>query len=188
MVEASSTNPEEWPAVKLTALMKQVDAAQAESKYLFIWDKQGNVATFFGYQQHLTSVAPMVVKAALGQIEKSEIPETIRKDLVHTMRSGSKMLMDLDKSGKGMGEYAEANVFHPDLVFNRAEWTQKDNYIKFVKESENHGIGGLNPGHYIASDDWNLNIRVAHEDAADVVAIYDSIPNKDQLKCITIKP
>ena len=89
------------------------------------------------------------------------------------------MLIDLDKTELSISGCAEANVFHPDLVFNRAEWTKKDNYIKFVKESENHGIGGINPGHYFAAEDWNLGIRVAHEDAAVVAAIFDKLPNKD---------
>ena len=88
MVEASSTNPEEWPTAKLTNIMLQFGAAQDEGKYLFIWDKQGNVGTFFGYQQYRTEVGPMVVKVAMGKWTSADIAESFRADLVKTMRSG----------------------------------------------------------------------------------------------------
>ena len=38
---------------------------------------------------------------------------------------------------------------------------KEENYLKFVRESENHGIGGLNPGHYNRSPDFGMVIRSA---------------------------
>ena len=58
-----------------------------------------------------------------------------------------------------MGDFNVAGVYEPDLTFNRKEWLKEDNYLKFVKEEENHSIGGLNPGMYrLIEEEWSLTI------------------------------
>ena len=57
------------------------------------------------------------------------------------------------------GEWNQDDIFKPDLVFNREKWLMKENYIKYVKQEENYGIGGLNPGHYYANENWSLTLR-----------------------------
>ena len=41
--------------------------ARAANKYLFIWDKQGNVGTFMAYKGKLASLGPEVLKVTLGR-------------------------------------------------------------------------------------------------------------------------
>ena len=55
-------------------------------------------------------------------------------------------------------DYAVKGVFDPFLTFNRSEWFKEENYMKFVKEEENHGIGGLNPGSYKLNESFCLTI------------------------------
>ena len=65
MVEGNVSTAE-WPVHGLQKLEIVVEEARAAGKYLFIWDKQGSVATFMNYKGHLASVAPDVIKVALG--------------------------------------------------------------------------------------------------------------------------
>ena len=49
------------------------------------------------------------------------------------------------------------------LFFDWHEMNKEENYLPFVRENENHGIGGLNPGHYHRSADFGMVIRSAAE-------------------------
>ena len=51
-------NIAEWPTQGLTNLVAQVELAREESKYLFIWDKNGNCPRFFEYKGQLVDFAP----------------------------------------------------------------------------------------------------------------------------------
>ena len=65
MVEGNVSTAE-WPVHALNKLENVVEAARAAGKYLFIWDKQGSVATFMNYKGQLASVAPDVLKVSIG--------------------------------------------------------------------------------------------------------------------------
>ena len=43
-----------------------MQAAVENNKYLFIWDKQGQVATFMNYKAQLVNLAPQIVKVQLN--------------------------------------------------------------------------------------------------------------------------
>ena len=76
------------------------------------------------------------------------------------MRSGDRLLIDFDAMIPNLkDEWNHDDIFKPDLVFDRAEWLKKENYIKYVKKEENYCIGGLNPGHYFAMDNWSMTLR-----------------------------
>ena len=62
MVEENSVNPSEWPTYGLRQLQKPITDAEEAKKYLFIWDKQGSVATFMRYKAELCSLAPQLLK------------------------------------------------------------------------------------------------------------------------------
>ena len=57
MVESSdSNNPADWETFCLQDLVKQVEIAREEGKYLFLWDKNGHCPTFFRYKGQLVEV------------------------------------------------------------------------------------------------------------------------------------
>ena len=172
----SAADIDSWDSAPLTQMMNKVDKNKETGKHLIMWDKQGAAATFFQYKAHLTSFAPAIVKANMAG-DKSEALELLRKDLVYTMRCGENHMIDLDKMSIDFSEWKDEAVFNPELVFKRDEWCVKDNYIKFVKDDENHGIGGLNPDHYIMNENWNLVIRVAHETEERVAKVICIIPH-----------
>ena len=74
-----------------------------------------------------------------------------------------------------------AGVFEPELTFNRTEWFKEENYMKFVKEEENHSIGGLNPGNYRLIDEtFSLTICTQAESEEEVLEQLALLPHADQ--------
>ena len=87
-----------------------------------------------------------------------------------------------------MGDYNVANVFEPYLTFNRTEWFKEENYIRFVKEEENHSIGGLNPGMYrLIDESFSLTICTQAETEQEVIDILKEIPHIDNWKKVIIE-
>ena len=51
-------------------------------------------------------------------------------------------------------------TFDPLLFFNWDYMNQEANYMPYVRENENHGIGGINPGFgYNRADSFGMMIR-----------------------------
>ena len=67
MVEDNtSSSVSDWPVHGLMKLEKVVEAARDANKYLFIWDKQGNVGRFMQYKGQLAMIGPSVLKVSIG--------------------------------------------------------------------------------------------------------------------------
>ena len=77
MVEGIA-NSAEWPSFGLRQLMQPITESKEAKKYLFIWDKTGNVPTFMQYKGQLASMGPEVVKAALGRQSMTDVGEFVR--------------------------------------------------------------------------------------------------------------
>ena len=136
-----------WPTKGLGELEAICNAGLQANKYVFIWDKQGNVGTFMQYKGQLAPLADQIVKKALGQQTDAGIGDYVRGQFVNGMRNGERMCIDIDKSAPNWEAYVSEGTF--DLRFFNWAWLNEDtNYLPFVRENENHGIGGLNPGHY----------------------------------------
>ena len=70
-----------WEKAALGQLVKKVEDARDEGKYLILWDKNGNVGMFFKYKGHLTDWAPKQVAYAMdGSKDKTPVLENTRKD------------------------------------------------------------------------------------------------------------
>ena len=50
--------------------------------------------------------------------------------------------------------------------------------MQYVREDENHGIGGVNPGFgYTRSPDFGMTMRTGMESEEDVQRVVEKIPN-----------
>ena len=108
--------------------------------------------------------------------------------MIVALRNGDRLLIDfLNLRPDLKTEWTDENTFNTNLMFKREEWLKYDNYMKFVKESENHGIAGLNPGHYIANKDFSLNFRTACEEESEVSELLQQLPHSEEFKCIIIQ-
>ena len=191
MVEAASTttSPSSWPSFGLKQLVKQAEAARDEGKYLFIWDKNGQVEVFFAYKGIVSHFAKEIIRAKIGgEEDKTPVLEECRKQLILAMKNGDRLLIDFDNLCPDLTtDWTDEDTFKSELIFNRTEWLQPDNYLKYVRESENSGIAGLNPGKYVAHEDFSLNFRTSSTDEAEVTKLLSQIPHSQQFKCIIIE-
>ena len=52
-----------------------------------------------------------------------------------------------------------------------------ENYLPYVREEENHGIGGMNPGHYHRSDNFVCVVRSGATTEEEVNDQIRDLPN-----------
>ena len=151
--------PQNWPKHGLGELVTVMNNAKQAGKYCFIWDKQGNVATFLQYKASLAPLGPEVVKVAMNKQTNEDVGEYIRKFFVNCMRNGETLGLDLDTSVPDFAAFNKEGTFDANLFFNFAEMAKDEKYLPYVRDSENHGIGGLNPGHYNRHSDFGMTMR-----------------------------
>ena len=178
MVESSDTSS--WDTAPLQQLEAKVGEAKQANKYLFIWDKQGNVGTFMQYKGQLCDIAPQVCNMQLGRCTAADIGETIRHNFVSAMRNGDNLCIDMGATTPDFTEFNSENTFDANLFFNWADFNVEATYKQYVRENENHGIGGLNPGHYMRSPNFGMSIRSGADSEEAVLAQLAKIPNSDQ--------
>ena len=151
--------PQNWPKHALGELVTCMNTARIARKYLFIWDKQGNVGTFMQYKACLAPLGPEVVKCAMGRQTQEDIGEYIRKVFVNCMRNGENLGLDLETSVPDFPAMKKDNTFNAEAFFNFEEMAKDSVYLPYVRDAENHGIGGLNPGHYNRHSDFGMTMR-----------------------------
>ena len=185
MVETTSTDT--WHKGAFTALVSECEKAREEGKYAFVWDKNGNAPMFFKYKGQLIDIGPLIVGKAIGQKTDADIAEYLRSQLVVGQRSGDKVMIALGKTAPKWDEIHTEGVFHPQLVFDRTEWFKEENYIKFVKEEENHSVGGLNPGMYRLMDEtFSLTVCSQADSEEEVLKQVAALPHADKFKLMVI--
>ena len=130
------------------------------------------------YKGQLCSLGPEIMKAALNRQTPTDVGEFIRKAFVYGMRNGENLCIDTDQSKPNFANYNSDGTFNADMFFNWAELNKEENYMTYVRESENHGIGGTNPGFgYCRSPDFGMIIRCGFSDESDVQEVIENIPN-----------
>ena len=177
MVEQSVSH-QNWPTYSLQRLEQAIQGAKDANKYLFIWDKQGSVGTFLNYKGHLASLAPEVIKATLQRQTSADVAEFIRKHWISAMRNGENLCLDIEKVSPDFAALSVEGTFVADRFFDWNWMSEQDNYMTFVREDENHGIGGLNPGFgYIRAPKFFMIIRSGVENEEDLNSQISKITN-----------
>ena len=123
-------------------------------------------------------MAPEVIKVALNQQTNAEVAEFIRNNFIVAMRNGDRLCYDIDSTTPDWANYIVEGTFVPDHFFNYEHMTVEANYMPYVRENENHGIGGVNPGFgYARSDKFAMIIRCAVETEEELQAVTSKIPH-----------
>ena len=119
----------EWPTYSLQQLFTPIMEAKAAKKYLFLWDKQGNVATFMQYKASLAPLGPEMVKVALGRQENKDVGEYIRRMFVHGMRQGENLCLDMDETRPNFSAMDTDCTFKADQFFKFEEFSKEESYL-----------------------------------------------------------
>ena len=188
MVEGAQVDTSSWEVHGLQKLVGLCETAKAQKKYLFIWDKQGSVATFMQYKGHLVQLGPSVLKVALQQSTWHDCGEIVRKGFVDGMRSGDNMCLDIDKSRADWNAMNQDGTFNAQTFFDWPWLEVRENHLQYVREEENHGVGGLNPGiGYSRQDSFLAVIRSGAEDEGLLSEQIALIPHFDQMMKVIIE-
>ena len=175
-----------WETFPLTQLIAEVEKTRDDGKYLIIHDKNGNVPTFFRYKGYELSLHSEIVKAALGRCTIDDCVEKVRSAFVCCMRTGENMLIDCGQGGCNFKDkHCNKAIIDFDIHFDFVEGRKHDNVIKIVKESENHSVGGLNPGHYMMQPKFSASFCCSGDDAACAEWVAN-IPHSDKMRKIII--
>ena len=167
MVQAGGVDTSSWETANLQQLVRLFERSKEAKQYLFIWDKQGSVGTFMQYKGHLVQLGPPTLRAALGQGTIQDVGETARKGFIAAMRSGDNMCLDIDQAKTNFSAANQEGTWVANQFFDWNWLEQEENYMKYVREDENHGIGGVNPGMgYIRNAKFGCAIRSGAGDEA----------------------
>ena len=129
------------------------------------------------YKGQLAPLGPEIVKVALSRQSNADVGEYIRKQFVNGMRQGENLCFDLDTTTPNFADFDVDGTFKADVFFNWEEMNKEAEYMKYVREDENHGIGGINPGHgYCRSDAFAMIIRSGLENEEEMNNLIGQIP------------
>ena len=180
-------NRGDWETIGLTEMMNEVGKAGKAGKYAFIHDKQGNVPMFFQYKGVLCDFQREVMKVRINQGQPAEACEVLRKAVVNAMRSGDTLCINLSKLTPDFSGEFSTDVLPMSQFLNREEWRKADNYMRIVKDDEKYMIGGLNEGHYIMQDEFQVVVVTQTEKEEDLNKIIGSLPNFDQFTKLVVE-
>ena len=129
------------------------------------------------YKGKLADLGPEIVKVALGRQSNADVGEFIRKEFINGMRQGEKLCLDCGTATPDWRAYTVDGTFFPDHFFNFEFFSQEANYMPYVRENENHGIGGVNPGFgYCRAPTFSVTIRCGAESEAELNEVTSKIP------------
>ena len=101
------------------------------------------------------------------------------------MRNGENMLIDC---GEGVpnfkGRHFNKAIIDYDVFFNFVEGHKREKYMKIVKEHENVGPGGINPGAFYLHEKFSVTFCCCSDDDAVVADWVANIPHSDKMRKI----
>ena len=114
---------------------------------------------------------------SLGRQAHTDVADFVRKQFVNGMRNGENLCLDIDKSRPDWAAMNIEGTFESNM-FNFAWLNEEANYMKFVREDENHGPGGINPGNgFGRQDKFSMTIRSSAENEEYLQEQINAIPN-----------
>ena len=103
--------------IKLNALNGCHANAKNAGKHFFIFDKTGNVGTFYNYQAHVNEFAKNCLKEAMGGTREDTL-EAARKSVVGCTKSGALLVFNFGKLTKDLTGEFKSTDFPTDKIFS----------------------------------------------------------------------
>ena len=108
----------------------------------------------------------------------ADVGEMIRKEFIIGMRQGDKLCLDIEASRPDFPAMNQEGTFIAENFFNFEHMKVETNYMPYVRENENHGVGGVNPGFgYNRLPNFSMTIRSSAENEEDLMVQVSKIPN-----------
>merc|ERR1719362_1620816 len=120
---------------------------------MFIWDKTGNLDTFFKYKGWLLDFFFAHRKVEAGRTQPDDAIEEFRDALVKSGRQGQPMLLNLGETAPDFKQvYTNPNLLDTSLVFNREEWLKEEVHMAALKDGENYSNVSATGIYFLQSD------------------------------------
>ena len=182
MVQASSSiDISSWESISFKQVKFQADKAAAEGKYLFVWDKHGNVPLFFKYQGALQEFSSEVILTSTGGQTVDMALEKLRAQILTSGSYGQSLMLDLGETMPDFKQtYTKQGVFPAEQVFNKSQWQNRDNRLQLRREDESIT-------NFTQSDGFQLSIRSCAESEQQLQQLMQKIPCIEQFKFIIVQ-
>ncbi len=125
----------------------------------------------------------------MGSMTKEKLLDELRHSIISCLGNGKTlgiMVGNLDPNFTS--DITDDKVLPTQKIFEKALWTDvnKKEYMPFVKEHENFGPGGMNPGHFYPSEKFKIVIISQTEDNEDLANLVKWLPHSDQFEKFVI--
>ena len=155
---------ETCPINKVAFKTKQ---AMAERKWLFVWDKNGAVSTFFKYQGNLCDFGHELMAAAQGRKSVDDALKVMRDSIVFVQRNAGLLMVDLGKTTPAFNDrsFLKQDIFTAEQAFYRGELPRclplEDNPC----------------AEYTLEDDYGIAMRSTVETEEELMNVLARIPH-----------
>ncbi len=103
------------------------------------------------------------------------------------MRIGDTFVINVDKTAPDFNsKFTHDEIFPAEEVFNFVEWRSNDNYMKVVKEDENHDLLG-NKKMYVCRDKFQLCVLATYDSEQHICQVVDAVPNSEDFVRLIIE-
>ena len=160
-----ANSAQNWETIDMRDLMNKVNQAQQAKKWLFIWDKQGTVATFYKYQQRLCDLSNEMKAVMNGSHTQEMADEMLAYHIECVQGRGGNLLVDLGN--------CKANHFEKS----------------FAKKADFEG-GNLPSCQAIQGfpmKDFSIAMRCTVEEEKDMLAVLAQIPNSQDFNFVIVE-
>ena len=144
------------------------------------------VPTFFRYKGYELTFADELIRTAMNAQTYDESLDKLRAAFVACLRNGENLLVDCGKGSIDFtAKWTRPDVFDTKIFFDWDLGHKRENYMKIVKDHENHGLGGINPGHYYHHEKFSMTFCSGGDDA-EIAELVSLIPHSAKMRKIII--
>ena len=189
MDSTSPACPASFTQIKLQRLDIICEQSLAQAQYTLILDSTAKADMYFSYKATLVEFQKEHVACAMREQTKREACEKLRKQLVHCMRVGDRLVIFLDKC---LPNFQSDYNFPPDTwpshdIFNFEKWRTNDLYMSVVKSEEDHDVNN-NRGQYFMHDFFQIVVLATYQGEQDAKKIVDLFPHAAKMAKYMIIP
>ena len=163
--------------------------ATDQKKYLMIFDKTGNAATFFQYKATLLDWHKHVIKHQMGNCSKEDSLHEFRKMYVGGMKTGGCLVVNVDKIrpefSHAENQWGGTDII-PDVLFDYNAFLDHDTYMKIVPDEENISLTG-DQGNFFRQPGFAMFILCQYKDDEDMNSYHEKFPHGAQFKKVIIE-
>ncbi len=128
------------------------------------------------------------MKVQAGRQTKQQAAELLRQSLVHAMRSGNILAINLGDLDIDFNAYIDEGIFPTQQIFDFEGGRDVDTYIKWVKEDEKHGYDGKVNGVFQMNKEFTICIVTTNTDPETANKIASKLAHHEKMHKFVIEP